>query len=83
MALTTFPPPIFAGGFVFLRRLPTRTPRGGLYIGFLVQPRQSEIKTDDIGATRLKRAYVAWPGARAPWSCLALVGPLACFFFSC
>jgi hypothetical protein len=35
---------------------PRKNAPEGFYIGFLGQPRQSEIKTDVIEATRLKRA---------------------------
>jgi hypothetical protein len=58
-APAAFPPPIFTGiAFVSWLRVfpppPHKITSRSLYIGFLGQPRQSEIKTDDIGGTTAK-----------------------------
>jgi hypothetical protein len=63
-ALTAFLPPIFAGiASVSWCRVSPLPPRenvlGSLYIGFLGQPRQFEINTFCMGATRLKQASMA------------------------
>jgi hypothetical protein len=62
-APAVFPPPIFTGSAsVLWFRVSLPPPREntseGLYIWFVGQPRQSEIKTDSIGATRLKHGLV-------------------------
>jgi hypothetical protein len=64
-ALTAFLPPIFVGiASISWCRVSPPPPRenisGSLYIEFLGQPRQSEINMFCIGATRLKRASMAW-----------------------
>jgi hypothetical protein len=59
MALVAFPPPIFIGlasiSWFYVSPPPLRENASrSLYIGFLGQPRQSEIKMDDIGGTTAK-----------------------------
>jgi hypothetical protein len=68
VTLKVFPPPIFAGTtsvsmFCVSPLPPVGNAEGGVFIyAFLGQAAHQETKMDNIGALRLKRAWVARPG---------------------